>query len=64
MIIAVELFKARRELYKYVVELDNGHMVLGEELMRVDAKLKEIMDEIERRENASGCGEQSRETRS
>jgi len=62
MIIAVELDRARRELLKYINALDDDRIVYGKDLARVDAILKEVMDELERRENPSGCREQSRET--
>lgn len=58
MIIAVELDRARRELLKYINALDDDRIVYGKDLARVDAILKEVMDELERRENPSGRGKQ------
>ena len=62
MIIAIELYKLRRSLGDLARLANDGGIIFDDEIWAVDMKIKEILDELERRENASGCREQSRET--
>lgn len=53
MIVAVNLDKVRRDLFKLIQHGDeyNKGTVITDDLWKIDRQLKEIMDELDRREN-------------
>ena len=61
MIIAVELYKIRNMLFDQARKNEADKRIRTEDILIIDDMVKEVMDELERREESSGRREQSRE---